>query len=629
MPERTQRATWAAWLAFLLIAIGACRIAAVVGATPLLGYANQFDMRRISACVGLWPDAPAVARLEAHPEAPVSRYIRGERRPDECYWSSELLFVAPLVASMSDGEIADLRFVGALKAVTLVAVAIALGVLFRRRPGLALIHGLIFAAVIGDPMVTLWLNTLYTEFAALLFAYASVALLVFVGTCEQASLPPSPLHWGALALCLVGLGLSRQQHMLLPALLVVPLVVSLWGPARRGAFLLIVLVSTIAFAQAALLPRHPTIAQANNADVVLGAILPASRDEALTARRLGLPDRCLRSVGATWYEPMGEALESACPEALALPKWRIAALIATEPQTLLRAAFRALPQLQDWRLGYLGSVEGERYAGNDEVRAVAGPLAASVAPTVAAMAPLTFLQSLVASIAIFLLSLGICISAISHRRSSALALTMYALTVIAWYAILTSIFGDGYVEVARHAHLASVAFYAAGVVLASMLLQPLLRRLGLAGGGRSFAKAGFALAAIAAALLSRWPLQLAMEAVPMAFGVVDRPVRNSVAGDDTEFAGWAIDPLGVSRVELVVVGSATLPVRYGLTYHGVRGEPLSLYFPAYPKTGNAGFSAIVPARLLSGGGAEVRTVVVNEAGVRTEIDRRHLTHGGN
>jgi hypothetical protein len=85
MPERTRFATL---LAFVLISIGALRVFAVVGATPLLGYANQFDMRRISACVGLWPDLPPAARLQAHPEAPIARYVRAERRPDECYWSS-------------------------------------------------------------------------------------------------------------------------------------------------------------------------------------------------------------------------------------------------------------------------------------------------------------------------------------------------------------------------------------------------------------------------------------------------------------------------------------------------------------------------------------------------------------
>jgi hypothetical protein len=617
MPDRTRYATW---IAFVLIAIGAWRVLAVVSATPLLGYANQFDMRRISACVGLWPDVPPAARLEAHPEAPFTRYVRGERRPDECYWSSELLFVAPVAATMHVDQTIDLRVIGAIKAGALILVALSIGAALRRRPGPALIHGVVFAVVVCDPVVTLWLDTLYTEFAAVLFAYVSVGALVAVATRESPSERISPLQMAALAVGLIGLGLSRQQHMFLPALFVLPLVISLWEPDLRSAVSLLVLAGAIAFAQAELIDRHPTIAQANSADVVLGAILPASRNEALTAERLGLPARCLRSVGATWYDQMGEALEETCPEALAMPKARLAVLIATEPRTLLRAAFRGLPQLQDWRLGYLGSVAGMRYAGSGDVQAAAGVVATSAGPIVAGMPTLVFLPALAASAVIFALSAGVCVVALLSRRSAALALTLYSLTGIAWYAIVTSIFGDGYVEVARHAHLAAVALFATVVVLASTLLVPLLPLFGPAP-PRSITAAGFAVVAIGTAWLAQWPLRDAMDAVPMAFGVVDRPVQNRNPPGDVEFSGWAVDPRSVARVELVIDG-APVPARYGVAYRGARDEPLSLYFPAYPNTADAGFVAVVPAGALRRGSAEVRTVVVNAAGIRTEIDRR-------
>jgi hypothetical protein len=620
MPERTRFATL---LAFVLIGIGAWRVYAVVDATPLLGYANQFDMRRISACVGLWPDLPPAARLQAHPEAPITRYVRGERRPDECYWSSELLFVAPVAATLAEGETIDLRVIGAIKAATLIVVAFALGAMLRRRPAFALVHAAVFALVLCDPIVTLWLNTLYTEFTAVLFAYASVVLLVAIGMRATASDSPSSMQVAALAMSLIGLGLSRQQHFLLPALLIFPLVISLWARARRSALLLIAVVGAIAFAQAELIGRHPTIAQANNADVVLGAILPASKDEALTAKRLGLPERCLRSAGATWYQPMGEALEETCPEALAMGRRSLAALVATEPATLLRAALRALPQLQDWRLGYLGSVEGLQYAGSDSVRTVAGALASGIGPALAELPLPAFLQMLAASAAIFLVSALVCVvGAVS--RCSPLALTLYALTGIAWYAILTSIFGDGYVEVARHAQLASVALYATVVVLAAALFAPLLAGFGVATGRAIGAAAAFAVLAIGAAVVSQAPLRDAMIVTPMAFGVVDRPLQNKVPGGDVELSGWAIDPQGVARVELLVDGSATFSARYGLPYLGARNEPLALYFPTYPNTANAGFTVELPAQTLARGAADVRTVVINSVGIRTEIDRRQL-----
>src|SRR6202011_5368886 len=64
--------------------------------------------------------------------------------------------------------------------------------------------------------------------------------------------------------------------------------------------------------------------------------------------------------------------------------------------------------------------------------------------------------------------------------------------------------------------------------------------------------------------------------------------------------------------------------RYGLPYLGARNEPLALYFPAYPNTANAGFTAELPAQTLARGTADVRTVVINSVGTRTEIDRRRL-----
>jgi hypothetical protein len=189
---------------------------------------------------------------------------------------------------------------------------------------------------------------------------------------------------------------------------------------------------------------------------------------------------------------------------------------------------------------------------------------------------------------------------------------------------MTAIFGDGYVEVARHAQLAGVALYAAAVVLAVSLLAPLVSVLGVASGRTAAGAAAFAVVAAAAAALSQAPLRDAMDTTPMSFGVVDRPLQNKVSYGDVELSGWAIDPHGVAGVELVVDGGATYPAHYGLPYRGARNESLALYFPSYPDTANAGFAAQLPAQALGRGAAGVRTVVINSAGTRTEIDRRQL-----
>lgn len=626
MPDRTRLA---ALFAFGLIVVGALRVAVVVDAAPMLGYANQFDMRRVSACVGFWPDVAPPAQLEAHPEAPIARFVRGETRPAECYVSTELAFVGVALAlhaaaGAADGAI-DLRQVGMVKAIALVALALALHGVFRRRPAWAVLHAAVFALVVCDPLDTLWLNTLYTEFGALFCAYASVALLVAIVARESLSAPPSTRLVIAFGASLFGLGLSRQQHLLLPSLLALPAVISMWRPARRSASGLVIVALGILVVQTTVVGRHPTIVAANNADVVLGVILPASQNQARTAERLGLPPRCLRSVGATWYLPMGERLEAACPEALSLPRWRLGALLATEPDTLFRATLRVLPQLQDWRLGYLGAVEGSAYAGAAAVRAEAGPLAASIAPAVTALPPKIFLGGLAASLALLFAGVAVALRAAARQRRAPLAWLQVALTATAWYAIATAIFGDGQVEAARHAHLAAACLAAAAVVLAGTLAASVL--FPASTGLERADAAGYAAVALVAAALAQGPLQAALASVPMAVGAIDRPRSNVVPVAPVEFAGWALDPLGVGGVELETIGGKTYPATIGLSYAGSRGEPLALYYPTYPDREHGGFTALLPADALERGAIEVRTIVINVAGVRTEIDRRQLVAG--
>ena len=65
-------------LSILLLVAGTVRIGWMAGHQPLLGYANQFDMGRTSACFGMWPDLPEPGRYEAHLHAPVARYVEGD-----------------------------------------------------------------------------------------------------------------------------------------------------------------------------------------------------------------------------------------------------------------------------------------------------------------------------------------------------------------------------------------------------------------------------------------------------------------------------------------------------------------------------------------------------------------------
>jgi hypothetical protein len=131
-------------------------------------------------------------------------------------------------------------------------------------------------------------------------------------------------------------------------------------------------------------------------------------------------------------------------------------------------------------------------------------------------------------------------------------------------------------------------------------------------------------ASLAIAAIGYIALRGAIAATPLATGIVDRPTQNHIPDGAVAFVGWALDPRGVARVELVADGGEVYPGEYGRPYAGARGEPLALYFPSYPDVALPGFVARLPEEALAAGSLGVRTFVVSIDGVHTEIDRRRL-----
>jgi hypothetical protein len=75
---------------------------------------------------------------------------------------------------------------------------------------MALSHAGLFAIMICDPMNALWLNTLYTEFAALFFVLVGRA----DGTDLRASFPTSARALAGHGIALSLVGSTRVQHLL-------------------------------------------------------------------------------------------------------------------------------------------------------------------------------------------------------------------------------------------------------------------------------------------------------------------------------------------------------------------------------------------------------------------------------
>ena len=101
----------------------------------------------------------------------------------------------------------------------------------RRRSSTAII---VFA-LLCDPMVTLWFNSLYTEFAVIWALYAAIAAITALAITERGAIPLTAV----LVTALGALAFSREQFALLAPFLVarvVAVVVAALAAPHGGCF---------------------------------------------------------------------------------------------------------------------------------------------------------------------------------------------------------------------------------------------------------------------------------------------------------------------------------------------------------------------------------------------------------
>ena len=595
-------------LGTFLALLGLARLASIVFHEPLAGYANQYDMLRIEACVGLYPDLPEPRRYEGTPEAPRARYVRGEPRPQSCRPGSELLFVqAGLLAAqvfVADRSHVDLRWVGGAKWGFAAAMVLLVTALLRQYPVASLLHGATVLLVLADPMVGLWFNTLYSETATLLGAYLTLALLAAIALRGVAG----PLAWILLWAAILLLGLSKHQFFALPLALVVVALPSLWHAGRRGAMATIVaaLVPIAAF----FVPGNEGAYRANRVDTYLYALAGASDVPSRTLAALGLPPRCSVFVGTTYYRLRGESIESECPEVFKLSPVAFVELAASEPRTLVSALARALAPSQNVYYGTVGVLAGRENASVDSLqpwaRSAWQALFTDLRPSwYAGLAMLALMASFVA-----LLVGG------WRAASPAGVLAGYAamLAVCYAYTFATAVLGDGAADAGKQALLAGVSLAAWLLAAPALLLAPI-------GAGRGVAVAGLAILAwLAGIVLAAW-LATLYRMEHLAIGVIDAPAGNRLPPGDATVRGWALDPVGVTAVDAELDGRR-IAAAAGLPHPGTQRV-----FPSFPRAGHAGFSIEVPAAMLPPGTHDLRVYATNRLGVRTEVDRRRLVIG--
>ena len=440
---------------------------------PLLAYANSYDQTRYTSCFHFYPDRPDVlAPQQNSPQAPLAKYRFIATGDAMCYWSSELLFTGAtalawhLDEALGGDAVHDVRLVGALRWLSLCGLSIALSLAWLKRgePRIALAHAALLSLLFADPGNTLYLDTFYAEWSALLAAYALCALAQL-----WYDAPRSRRRFALLALAAFALAAAKIQHLVLPLGLAATVLVfdrlRLGHVGWRG-----VAIALGAFAGFWLQfvqlqredPMMDAIDQYNRADVVFTALLPFADDRRALLVELGIDPQCaIYSGHRAWQFP--DMPERICTGLADFDRGKELATLLRHPRITLRLAGHGVLGLDPWIAQNLGVIEGQEFASLPAHQPSIGQV----------LQAHPWLQcTLLALPLLYALLLSARRAPRTHRR--ALESTVLAVVVMLG-TLIVAVLGDGLADVAKQGHLVVNAAMAWLIVVA-LLWPPRWRR---------------------------------------------------------------------------------------------------------------------------------------------------------
>jgi hypothetical protein len=432
------------WLAATL------RVFALWAHDPLHAYANSYDQTRYTNCFHFYPDRPAaIPPQQNSPQAPFSDYRFIGTDDPMCYWSSELAFTGATAAiwklgeTFGAGEVHDVRWVGALRWFALLALSIALSRAWMRRGDTraAFANAALLPLLFADPGNTLYLDTFYAEWSALLAAYALIALTLLWRDERR-----SALRFGLLALAAFALATSKIQHLVLPLGLAAAIIVLDRVRLRRISWRAAAL-GIGAFAgfwlQFAQLHRDgammDAIDQYNRADVVFTALVPFADDRRALLTELGIdPDCEIYSAHHAWEFP--DLPEKVCHGLVNFNRGMELRTLFTHPRIALRLVGNGVLALDPWIAKNLGQIEGGEFATIPALPSIGRALHALP------LLQLTLLALPLLALLVLLWRPGM------RKGSRALDLTaLVAVTMAGTFGV--TILGDGLADAAKQGHL--------------------------------------------------------------------------------------------------------------------------------------------------------------------------------
>ena len=433
---------------------------------PLYAYANSYDQTRYTTCFHFYPDRPeSVPPQQNSPDAPYARYRFITTADPMCYWSSEVAFGGATALIWKAEEVLtgrtvhDARWVGALRWLALLALSAAFSRAWLRKGNAraALANTALLLLLFADPGNTLYLNTFYAEWTALLGAYALLGLIVLFR-----DEPPTRTRFALLAFAALVLATSKIQHMLLPLTLALVVLILDRVRLRRTSWRSIALACGALAGlcvQVVQLQREgsmmDTIRQYNNADVVFTALLPAVHDPRALLEEMGIdPDCAVHSGKRAWQLP--DLPDRTCRGLDDFSRGKELGVLLRHPAIAMRLAAQGVLELDPWLAQNIGHVEGRPFE--------------KIPPSVPSVGTLLHASPVARMLLLALpvLALFALLARPGARRGSP-ALDATALTVALMVATVgVTLLGDGLADTAKQGHLvinAALAWLLAGIIM--------------------------------------------------------------------------------------------------------------------------------------------------------------------
>ncbi|MGA8276590.1 MAG: hypothetical protein WB784_00105 [Rhodanobacteraceae bacterium] len=453
------------WLIFAVLwLLGVLRLAAVWAHNPLIAYANSYDETRYTSCFHLYPDRPAeVPPQQNSPGAPFDHYRFIATNDPMCYWSSELVFQGATITIYKIGALLgasgahSVRWIGLLRIAALfwLSVAFSLAWVRRGQTRAAIANAALLPLVFADPGNTLYLNTFYAEWTALLAAYALISLIALWRGAHA-----TRVRFVLLALAGFVLASSKIQHLLLPFALGVIVLIFEWFEWRRVTWrsmaLLIGGLAGLCF-QFVQMQRDnammAAIRQYNAADVVFTGLVPfAQQPRALLAAH-GIDPSCARFRGRDAWQLPGLP-DRECQGLANFSRAEELTILLRHPTIAARLAWHGARALDPWIASNIGHV-----AGGDFAKFPAGM--PSIGNALHASRPLQRMLLALPFVALAVLILR------PRWRPRLFEYAMLISTLMIVTFVVT-VFGDGLADTAKQGHLiinAALAFLLAPAVI--------------------------------------------------------------------------------------------------------------------------------------------------------------------